>query len=771
MTMRSRNPQSPRASDQPLKKAYTEYYGMLTGEPASELPAGYSALNKNVIDKGEYYDVRNGSRPYTTFKLGITIQSVDVSGNTLTLSNVHQWTTGDIVWFRGTGLPGPLQEDTAYYCIKVTNKVVKIATTYANSIAGKAINIIADKTDDSWIYYGEINAQEDHISNNVVLMLLGNSVYAVNKRMNNFMRVLNIDSVDPTGVSTIFIYDTDAVLFSSTGIFKIVLSDSKYWMMFQINKELPTAIITDINETALLTYGYLYFYSMATIEGSGNRSRLDHEILFESGTAQRNTSGKDYGEVFFATEPGIVLSENHSVGTMTLPGSVNGITHFPLYRTRNIGENSGGAGTSISSIGNKRDFPIWIADVPVAKAFILNTTTPGVTTIVSGNKFVYGDSTCILKDTAGNTATISAYTDENTVAVGAGLASGTAICCAIGGGRVIRCSQVGTVVTRDAGDVFATTDKGLLLFLSDGSTRHIVRYLTADTAEVLETGDFTNYAGTMKPVSGNFSRKWNDTVPDDPQGDGRVSWEDFSLYGSDLYIPRRFFLPVPNSNIGVINNGFVFCATRGGSRYYYSQIGDKDYSMGYYVNPNQSKKISGSITHIVMFPSKVIILTDKTTVEIVLSSSSNVGRTSVGENIFELSAANTIDPQRGVKAWRTVVFKNASLMFALCSDSSYRPFNGNAWGEDLAIINGKDAVSKEYLKLADQSYGVNSFYSNFSGAKLWFRKWSDLKNSGDREYEMVQLTWTPEDTNEQLSWDTFEDRAQIGNRDMQSTIL
>ena len=769
--MRSRNPQYPRNSDVPLKKTYLNFYGMLTGEPASELPDGYSALNKNVIDRGEYYDVRNGSRQYTTFKLGITISSVDLDEDTITLSNVHQWNTGDVVWLRGDGLPGPFQEEIAYYVIKVTNKIIKLAASYSNAVAGTAININANLSEESWIYYGEINAVEDHVGQNVVVMMLGNSIYVINKRMNRFTRVLNIESVDPSSVSSMFVYDSSIILFSSTGIFKIVLDDDFYWM-YQINKYLPTIPVTDINESETLIYGYLYLYSMALLSGTGNRSRLDSEILFESGTVEKGSSGKDYGEVYFEYEVGVNLSYNNSLGDLTLPGSVNGITHFPLYRTRNIGENSGGSGTNINSIGNKRDFFIWVADIPVAKAFVIDTsTTLGTATIASGNKFVRGDATCVLKDAAGNTATISAYADEDNVTIGAGLASGTAIYCAIGGGRVMQCSQSGYVLTRSAGGTFATTDKGLLIFLSDGSYRHIVRYLTANTVEVAEDGDFIDYAGTLKPTSGNFSRKWNDTVSDDPKGDGRVAWEDFSLYGADLYIPRRFFKPIPNSNIGVINNGFVVCAIRGDSKYYYSQIGDKDYSMGYYIIPNQTKKISGSINNIVVFPSKVIIFTDKTTIEVILSSSSNIGRTSVGENIFELSAPNVVDTQRGVKAWKTVVFKNADLLFALCSDSSYRGFNGSVWGDDLSIINGKDAVSKEYLKLADQSYGINAFYSNFAGSKLWFRKWNELTNLSGAVYEMVQLTWTDTDINEQMSWDVFENRGQTGYQDMQSIIL
>lgn len=741
MTMRNRNPGLPRSSDVPIKKAETRFYGMLTGVPASELPAGYSAKNVNVIDRGGHYDVRNGSRPYTSFRIAIEITSVDTTSDEITLQSVHQWGTGDVVFMRGIGIPTPLVEGTAYYVIKVNSKKIKIAASYANAIAGKQINLTSDTTDTSYVFYGYINAKYDHTGKAVFVVMFGNSVYIANKKLNVFTRVLNLSSVDPSGISSMCAVENYIFLFSNTGIFKIYLDGYFYWMDV-INKPVPSVLISDINETVSLIYGYLYIYSMALLAGTGNRDRNDgKQILFESGTCN-NGKLKEYGERYYNTELGINLTNNHTVGVMTLPDSANGITHFPLYRSRNIGMNSGGSGVSINSIGNRRDFLLWVADVPVAKAFIIDTsTTPGTGILVSGNKFVYGDATCTLKDTSGNTATISAYTDADNVTLGAGLASGTAVCCAIGNGRVMRCSQSGKVVTRDLGDIFTTTDKGLLLFVSDGTYRHVVKYLTENTVEVAEDGDFNNLAVTLKPTSGNFSRSWNDGVPDDPQGDGRVSWRDIELYANDNYVPRRFFEPIPSCDIGVIDNGFAVCAKRGYSDYWYSQIGDKLYNLGYFVNPEQTKKVAGVIQYLALFSNKVVIVTDGSTIELVTTSSSNEGKGEVGENIFRLPEPNTIDPKTGIKAWQTVVFKSVKevlYMFALCSDNAYRYFDGNSWGEDVSIINGLDAVSKKYLKLADEGYGITSFYSSFAGLKLWFRKWDELVNNTGNIYDAVQ---------------------------------
>lgn len=775
MTIRNRNPGFPRNSDTAIKKVETKFYGMLSGVPASELPPGYAAKNYNVIDRGSHFDVRNGSRPYTSFKIGIEVSSVDTTTDRITLISVHQWNTGDVVFMKGGSLPSPLVEDTAYYIIKVSSKVLMLATTYVNAVSGTQINLTSAGTGTFHVFYGLPNAKFDHVGKQVFVIMLGNTVYVANKKLNVFTKVLNLHSIDPSGPSTMCGYENSVYLFSITGIFKIYLDDDFYWMD-AINKAVPDTLVSDINETVTLVYGYLYIYSMALLAGTGNRDRNDgSQILFESGTC--NTGAlKEYGERYYQYEIGVSLSNNHSVGVLTLPAGVNGITHFPLYRSRNIGENSGGSGFDINSVGNKRDFLLWVADVPVAKAFVLNTSgTPGTGIIVSGNKFVYGDATCVLRDTAGNTATISSYTDADHVALGTGLASGTAIYCAIGGGRVMRCSQSGSVVTRDLGDTFVATDKGSILFLSDGTYRHVVKYLTANTVEVAEDGDFTNLAVTLRPTSGNFSRNWNDTVPDDPQGDGRVSWKDIELYASADYVPRRFFEPIPSCDAGVIDNGFALCAKRDESNYWYSQIGDKLYTLGYYVNPDQTRKVSGIIKFLALFSNKVVIITDHSTIEVITTSSSNIGRTSVGENIFQISEPNTIDPKTGIKAWQTAVFKsvkNTLYMFALCNDSSFRYFDGSAWGDDVSLINGFDAVAKKYLKLADHGYGVNGFYSSASGLLLWFRKWDDLSNNTGNVYDAVQYFIDGADSEQEEQF-TFSDYSSGDNddEDIQLIIL
>jgi hypothetical protein len=115
----------------------TTFTGMLSGEPASELPDGYSALNKNVIDRGEYYEVRNGSRLYSSLRLGFSIIAVDT--DTITTDGVHNLNTGDSVWLVGDSLPAPLAENVEYFVIRVDVNKIRLALTYSNTISGTVI--------------------------------------------------------------------------------------------------------------------------------------------------------------------------------------------------------------------------------------------------------------------------------------------------------------------------------------------------------------------------------------------------------------------------------------------------------------------------------------------------------------------------------------------------------------------------------------------------------------------------------------------------------
>ena len=85
-----------------------------------------------------------GTYDFTTDAVNVnfTNASVSVTDNTITTTTVHGLKTGDTVVLTTAGtLPTGLSTATAYYVIKTSSTVFKLATSRANAFAGTAIDI------------------------------------------------------------------------------------------------------------------------------------------------------------------------------------------------------------------------------------------------------------------------------------------------------------------------------------------------------------------------------------------------------------------------------------------------------------------------------------------------------------------------------------------------------------------------------------------------------------------------------------------------------
>ena len=72
----------------------------------------------------------------------VATSAVDTSAETITITG-HLKATGTPVYYSnggGTTLAG-LTNNTAYYCIKIDDNTIKLATNLANATAGTAINL------------------------------------------------------------------------------------------------------------------------------------------------------------------------------------------------------------------------------------------------------------------------------------------------------------------------------------------------------------------------------------------------------------------------------------------------------------------------------------------------------------------------------------------------------------------------------------------------------------------------------------------------------
>ncbi len=90
-----------------------------------------------------FYIEANNLIPSPTATTNLSIPAASVNfGTDLFTSTAHGLVTGDAVMIASdTTLPGGLASDTLYFVIKISANTFKLATTYANAIAGTVINL------------------------------------------------------------------------------------------------------------------------------------------------------------------------------------------------------------------------------------------------------------------------------------------------------------------------------------------------------------------------------------------------------------------------------------------------------------------------------------------------------------------------------------------------------------------------------------------------------------------------------------------------------
>jgi len=101
-----------------------------------------NALSTSVVRVG---DIDSGTSGAAVTSLNVdddTIESVSAAANTLTLT-AHTYVTGDAVVFDDGGgtAPAGLTDLTVYYTIRVDANTIKLASSYANALAGTEIDI------------------------------------------------------------------------------------------------------------------------------------------------------------------------------------------------------------------------------------------------------------------------------------------------------------------------------------------------------------------------------------------------------------------------------------------------------------------------------------------------------------------------------------------------------------------------------------------------------------------------------------------------------
>ncbi len=644
-----------------------EFKGMMKDVPASEIPEGYCARNININDYSTYAEGRAGSRVYTTATMPV----------------------------------------------------------------------------------GTFNGKCCHQKAGVIIKVYGSTVYLCDKGMESFMPVLNISGIALTGICKIVEYNNDALLFNTAGIFLIVLSDYFPYMR-KMNEPLPASLIVDQPEqfgssgTSVTPYGYNYTYSMlqksGNVTGQWDRLTAGFSPVFESGTCQTNAAGKDFGQCYFENETGLPVGRGpfelspetfyNIIKGLAVSDGVYDVTHFGIYRTLNIGQNSSPAGSGISadSLGNNAALMVWCADIPVAKAFMASMSD-GVVTATQG-VFSDEDVGSVLSWGEGEISrTIISYTSPTQVTLNNIGGSFTSEPVVIGNGRALLVSQNGYTVNNTGTNGFLPTDVGKPIFLADGRIIWCSAYVSAYQMQTSFAQDIPAQAATMcpSPGNGNFTRAYRDMqIDNEPQqGTGEVGLKDRIASGASLYYPKRFYSPLPSGEIGCIDKGFLYTATRDDTTWYYSDIGDKKYCCGYYRADDQSEKVETHIKQLLVLNGVLAIIMASKTRTASPGVAADIGNSQIGESVFLIPSSQMCDAAVGVIAWQSIVFKGAGLIYAITNEPAVKTFDGTAWS---ATNLAKDCVQK-YIQSVDLGERIVAVYvpGKYGGYKVWFKNW-ELNN-------------------------------------------
>jgi hypothetical protein len=724
-----KNPQNPEQAERTYPTVVQKFHGGMLkgGSPLSTIDLEHVYRHVNTIGFGRWAAGRPGTRSYSRALLPEELCTAEITTNILNTPN--RFSTGDRVKLRSDGtLPDPLIENTVYYIIYHSSTEVLLAETYDLAVDGTAIDLTDIGTGTHYIRYaGIINASLDHRKHKRIVKLYGKRVYASEKILDQYNEVLNLETTDPIDQRCTIVESGDAAVLASGDIFRVVLDDSFYYM-YKLSCPVPTILLTDINESVTLLYGYHYVFSFGRISGSGYRNRLTEncQLVLESGTCKNPAEEKYYSEVFFDYPIGVDLSHDHILSIFTLPIALQSITHFTLYRTKNIGVSTGGT-------GNNSVFFIWDDDIPVAKAFQIVVNGDVATIINSIDKYSINDVGCTLRVNAAGTRTavIESFVSENVVNLVTGHSLNVGVeNVAIGEGRVMVISQSNYLITRESGDAFVIEDEGRTLFLQGGVEIIINRFIDADHVETPTKDTISSHVCTIQLNTGTFAfrRKFNDSIMDDCVGIGEIGLTERILSQRDIYIPQVNFDPIPASNIVVSDSGFSIFSQRDGNDYWYSNIGYKPYIEGQYRADHQFAKLRVSIRDIRIMPATAIILCNGKTYTISLNVTiPNIGNADVGEYVQKLTEASEADGEIGVIYFRTIAFINASLLIAVTTEPAVRKFDGHAWSQvNYAISsNGLPAVMEDLNKL-DPNFELIGWYSHMGGYKISAKKWEEI---------------------------------------------
>ncbi len=654
------------------RKQYKYDAGVYNDIPGSAVLDNAVALLQNWINFGNRLIGRGGCKRISN-TLPPTIDdrgpySATKSGSTVTLSS-GDITSADIglyVWWSDTRTYERITAVTS-----TTVFTVNVSTSHS---------AVTDMT-----LTGALNGNYYHKPKGKALTLIHNKLYVSDYDMSSYTECVRSGINAPSYFKSVMDeFQNFVFLFNRQNIFKIDLSHNPP-VYYPVNASIPTVKITNSGSKADATpYGYRYLYTMVRLSGTGNtrdRNTDGVNIELESGSTKYSKTAHDYGEIWQANEVG--SGYEISVGTLTVPRDP--VSNVPdchwnrigLYRTLDIGDNGE---DPVTGVGNNTELYIWVADIPIAKAFTASQS--GTTVTATVGEFTAGDvgATIIFED--GTSDTITAYTSSTVVTVSTSRTVSSQAA-AIGGGVIATMSQTGTTVTAASSSRdFTASDIGKTIFFAEGLEAIITDFTSSTVVTVDRSQSISSQGATYEPVS----RVYDDGLSDDDLRAQSGAWTLFS----------RFYEEIPKSNTGLLVPGWMFAAPRNGNFFYYCELPDTfEYLVGYYYPKSQFGHVKDRIIRFAEYPDQLVIECRNSMVGVPLNNFSTEEIESIGVSISTLAGQETLDHNLGIAGPGAIRPYSYGKEIGISSDFGLRIFDGHQWSENLI----HNRIMKRMLKL------------------------------------------------------------------------
>lgn len=328
-------------------------------------------------------------------------------------------------------------------------------------------------------------------------------------------------------------------------------------------------------------------------------------------------------------------------------------THYSIYRTLDIGEDGV---DPITGQGNNKELYVWVADIPIIKAFGCDTnSTTKVLSLVAGSPSVFtpDDVGKQIVFQNNSTAIIESYASASLVMLDS-VASFSGVSALIGASGSYKndlATKSGTTVTCSNLNFNNGCTVGDAIFWEDGSVDIYVAWLTDTTFQVSSSGTKTSQAIARDPAQCNFY----DRISDDTL---RTRINGFAL-------KNRFWVNLPNANTGIISDGFLICGERGKKDVSYCQMAsDREYLWGYYNAAHQYTSYRDTLTRIAFCNDNAVVFLQNSIHRIPLNNYSEITLEEVGEIVVVLTGTAPVSPETGCKDFGAVLpINNYSIIF------------------------------------------------------------------------------------------------------------